>query len=355
MHACSAGDSRPQPRARRYHARRRPPARSPRSSRRLSKHAPRLSRVPLEEGTAFLRTALASSHGNADVRIHGFGERLVPVDVDAFLAGGSLARPEDADTQLAPAFRQLASRLGRESPTAVIVVSDGRVRDPETVDEMAALWNRLHVPVHVVPLGRPNREGDVAIIAAIAPAKVRNQSQVDVNMFLRSFGFAGERVELQLQSLDENGAVRRTVRTIPVSLQDGVQTLTLTFGTEPDLKRLRLHIPPFPLATLLRRTTISHWRSRRTVPDSGSVCRRLCRGRPPVWRRSRRRRGRRLPFPQRLARRPRYPMRGVRCRVFAISRGYGWGRRSTRMLSRKRQPSYWLTTRLCWQMFHVRH
>ncbi len=199
-----------------------------------------------EEGTTLLRTALAATKEHADVRIHRFGQRLVPLDVQAFVAGGSLARPDDADTQLATAFRQLASRLGRDPPAAVVVVSDGRVRDPETVDEMAAPWKRLHVPVHVVPLGQADPGGDVAIIAAIAPAKARMQSQVDVNVFLRSFGFAGERVDLQLQSLDENGAVRRIIRTMPVSLQDGVQTLTVTFRTEPDQKRLRLHIPLSP-------------------------------------------------------------------------------------------------------------
>ena len=196
------------------------------------------------QGTAFLRAALSQPHGSADIRIHRFGQRLVPVDVDAFVAGTDLAPPDDADTQLAAAFRQLAGRLGREAPAAVIVVSDGRARDPDTVDEMAAFWHRLQVPVHVVPLGHDASGGDVAIIAAIAPAKVRKQSQVDVNVFLRSFGFAGQRTEVQLQALDESGMFRRTIRTLPVTLQDGVQTLSLTFRSEPDLKKLRLHIPP---------------------------------------------------------------------------------------------------------------
>src|SRR6202035_540482 len=134
-----------------------------------------------------------------------------------------------ADTQLAAAFRQLAGRLGRETPAGVIVVSDGRVRDPEKLDEMASLWRRLHVPVHVVPLGRAVEGGDVAIVAAVAPAKARKQAQVEVGVFLRSYGCGRQRAELQLQALDENGKFRRTLTTLPISLQDGVQPVTVAF------------------------------------------------------------------------------------------------------------------------------
>ena len=199
-----------------------------------------------EEATSLLRAALERQEGHADVRVHRFGERLVPMDLESFKTIGDLAGPDDADTQLATAFRQLSGRLGREAPACVVVVSDGRVRDPEKLDEMASAWRRLRVPVHVVPVGRPAEGGDVAIIAAVAPAKARKQSQVTVDVFLRSFGFAGRRVELQLQALADNGSFRRTLTTLPVTLQDGVQPLTVAFHAEPDLKRLRLHLPPLP-------------------------------------------------------------------------------------------------------------
>jgi uncharacterized membrane protein len=244
-----------------------------------------------QEGVALLRTALVQQRGHADVRIHRFGQRLAPVDLDAFLAGGELPAPEDADTQLAAAFRQLAGRLGRAAPAGVVVISDGRVRDPDKVDDMASLWRRLHVPVHVVPLGRVAEGGDVSIVAAVAPAKARKQAQVEVDVFLRSFGFAGQRAELQLQALDDTGKPRRTLTTLPVTLQDGVQPLTIAFRTEPDLKRLRLHVPPsprdlasanndFPLEIEIDRTKIrvlvlegSSWpgpsRPRRVVEEPG--------------------------------------------------------------------------------------
>jgi uncharacterized membrane protein len=199
-----------------------------------------------QEGTALLRDALDRQHGHTNVRIHRFGQRLVSIDLEAFQAGKELALPDDADTQLDGAFRQLAGRLGRDAPAALVVVSDGRVRDPEKVEEMASLWRRLHVPVHVVPLGRPAEGGDVAIVAAVAPARARKQAQVEIEVFLRSFGFAGQRVELQLQALDESGKVRRNLTTLPVTLQDGVQPLTVAFRAEPETKRLRLHVPVLP-------------------------------------------------------------------------------------------------------------
>jgi uncharacterized membrane protein len=199
-----------------------------------------------QEGTKLLRDALQRQLGHADVRVHRFGQRVVPVDLEAFLAGKELSPPDDGDTQLASAFRQLAGRLGREAPAGVVVVSDGRVRDPEKVDEMASPWRRMHVPVHVVPLGRADERGDAAIVAAVAPAKARKQAHVEVDVVLRSFGFAGQRAELQLQALDDAGKVRRTLTTLPVTLKDGVQPVTVAFRTEPDLKRLRLHLPPLP-------------------------------------------------------------------------------------------------------------
>jgi uncharacterized membrane protein len=198
-----------------------------------------------QEGTTLLREALDRQQGHANVHVHRFGQRLVTVSAEA-LRSGQLPAPDDADTQLAAAFRQLAGRLGREAPAAVVVVSDGRVRDPDKVAELADLWRRLRVPVHVVPLGRAAEGGDVAIVAAVAPAKARKQAQVEVDVFLRSFGFAGQRVELQLQALDEAGKVRRNVTTLPVTLRDGVQSLTVAFRADPETKRLRLNVPPPP-------------------------------------------------------------------------------------------------------------
>jgi uncharacterized membrane protein len=219
-----------------------------------------------QEATTLLRAALQQQDGHADVRVHRFGERLAPVDLAA-LRSGELPPPNDADSQLGAAFRQLGGRLGREAPAALVVVSDGRVRDTDKLEEMIAPWRKARVPVHVVPVGKPAEGGDVALVAAVAPARARKQAQVTVDVFVRSFGFAGRRSELRLESLGENGTVRRTLTTLPITLRDGVQPLSVAFRMEPELKRLRLRIDPppgdlspsnndFPLEIELDRTKI---------------------------------------------------------------------------------------------------
>jgi len=197
------------------------------------------------EGISVLRTALDRQNGHADVRVHRFGERLVSVDLAAFRSG-PFTGPDDSDTHLASALRQLSGRLGRDAPATVVVISDGRVRDPNKLEEMAAAWRKLHVPVHVVPVGKPAEGGDVAIIAGVAPAKARKQAQITVDVFLRSFGFTGRRVELQLQAMGDNGVVRKTIKSLPVTLQDGVQPVAIAFRTEPEFKKYRLHVNPLP-------------------------------------------------------------------------------------------------------------
>ena len=124
-----------------------------------------------QEATTLLRDAIQQQAGHADVRVYRFGERLTPVELAAFGPGGELAPPNDADTHLSSAFRQLQGRFGREAPAAVVVMSDGRVRDAEKFSEMASVWQRLHTPVHVVPVGKAAEGGDVAIVAAVAPAR----------------------------------------------------------------------------------------------------------------------------------------------------------------------------------------
>jgi uncharacterized membrane protein len=219
-----------------------------------------------QEATALLRAALEKQGGHADVRAYRFGDRLVAVD-PAGVRSGELAPPTDAGARLGPALRQLGGRLGRDAPAAVVVASSGRVRDADQVGEMAAPWKRAGVPVHVVPVGRAAEGGDVAVVAAVAPAKARKQARVAVDVFLRSFGFAGQRAELHLQALADNGTVRRTLTKLPVTLRDGVQPLTVAFRMEPDIKKLRLHLPAppgdltpsnndFPLEIELDRTKI---------------------------------------------------------------------------------------------------
>ena len=151
--------------------------------------------------------------------------------------------PIETDTRLAPALRQLTSRFGRTPPASIVLFSDGRARDEAAIDDPARFFRKLGVPIHTVPVGDTARGGDIAIVAVVVPETVRRQSQVEVQVFLRSFGYEGRRVEVQLRALDETGTAARSLSSPqPVTLQGGVQSLSLSFYADLETRRLAVSV-----------------------------------------------------------------------------------------------------------------
>lgn len=191
----------------------------------------------------------------ADVKLFKFGNRVRSVEERGQGSqvsgqneeGGdaltSLA-PTDTDTRCEMALRQMTSRFGRSPPASLVVFSDGRARDEEGVVEMARHFANLNVPIHVVPVGDTAKGGDVAIVAAVVPESVRRHSRVEVQVFLRSFGFDGRRTELQLSAIDDDGNPLRVIERRPITLNSGFQPFSLSFRAERDTRRLLIHIPP---------------------------------------------------------------------------------------------------------------
>ena len=116
--------------------------------------------------------------------------------------------PVDGDTRLHAALRQISSRFGRVPPQGIVVFSDGRVHDETGLDQLAAEFARLKVPIHVVPVGDMAKGGDVAIAAVVAPPSARKLTEVEVQVFVRSFGFDGKRTEVQLLEIESRAARR---------------------------------------------------------------------------------------------------------------------------------------------------
>ena len=107
-------------------------------------------------------------------------------------------QPLDGDTRLQSALRQISSRFSRVPPQGIVVFSDGRVHDETGLEQIAAGFAKLKVPIHVVPVGDTAKGGDVAIAAVVAPPRVRKFTEVEVQVFVRSFGYDGKRSEVQL-------------------------------------------------------------------------------------------------------------------------------------------------------------
>ncbi|MEE8452980.1 MAG: glutamine amidotransferase [Thermoguttaceae bacterium] len=178
--------------------------------------------------------------------VYRFGRRLAAVEsteADELL---STVTPADRDTQLLAALRQLTGRFAQTPPHAVVLFSDGRVRDPAGVEEMAQRYARMKVPIHVLPLGDAASSGDVAVLNMVAPATVRKYSQIDVWGWLRSYGYDGTRTEVHLSAVDYQGNVVQRLAQQPITLGSGIQPFHLTFRTDLQATRLQVSVPPQP-------------------------------------------------------------------------------------------------------------
>jgi len=152
--------------------------------------------------------------------------------------------PTDGDTRLLSALRQVSSRFGRVPPQALVLFSDGRAHDDAGLEQLAAEFAKLKVPIHVAPVGDTSKGGDVAVSAVVAPPKARKYTEVEVQVFLRSFGYDGKRTEVQLLEIVDNDRVGRTLASLPITLQSGFQSVSLSFRTDLSTRKLRVNVPP---------------------------------------------------------------------------------------------------------------
>ncbi len=156
--------------------------------------------------------------------------------------------PTDSDTQLLTALRQVSSRFGRRPPAGVVLFSDGRARDESGVEALAAQFAKLNVPVHVVPVGDTAKGGDVAIVACVVPPRARRFAEVEVQVFLRSYGYDGRRCEVSLTAPGnvEGEADRNLSPPMPATLHDGFQSVGLSFRTDAKTRKLLVNVSSLP-------------------------------------------------------------------------------------------------------------
>jgi uncharacterized membrane protein len=229
-----------------------------------------------DEALETMRSAARSQlEGPARLRLFRFGQRLLASDgldalVEESVAGGGGAlfpglsssalaattpasaapkgsdaplAPTDTDTQLLTALRQISSRFGHKPPKGIVVFSDGRARDDVSVEETVSQFARLKVPVHVFPTGSLGQRGDISIVAAVVPPRVRKFSEVEVQVFLRSFGFDGHRTEVELTIPDRPGKPGTKLASTPVTLRSGFQAVTATFRSSTESHPVRVGVP----------------------------------------------------------------------------------------------------------------
>ena len=151
--------------------------------------------------------------------------------------------PVDSDSRLLEALRQISSRFGRQPPAGLVVFSDGQVRDADAVRELAKSFAGLDVPIHVAPVGNMSGDGDIAIVGVVAPRRVRKFTDVDVQVFVRSYGYDGITTEVRLLAVDSDGTAR-PLNSVPITLRSGFQPVSLTFRSELGTRDLKIAIEP---------------------------------------------------------------------------------------------------------------
>ncbi|MCG8652368.1 MAG: VWA domain-containing protein, partial [Pirellulales bacterium] len=185
----------------------------------------------------------AGEEASQNTQLFRFGHRIAPLDLEdqdtALTATAS-------DTRLADALRQSAARFGASKPAGLVVLSDGRVRSAEAVEQMARRLGQAGVPIHVVPIGTEGSGGDVAVISASVPGRVRKFSDCEVQVFLRSYGLSGKRTQVRVVNPDSLAADQSvaTLASVPITLIGQAQAVSLPVHMDDRTKNLEVIVDP---------------------------------------------------------------------------------------------------------------
>lgn len=211
--------------------------------------------------------AVAGDDHDGDVQAFRFGHRLEPLASPANEAPGApeaasrtvspistKAKPEEqvdpptaSDSRLADALRQLLPQVSARESAGVVLLSDGRVRASDSVERLAEYFGEAKVPLHVVPLGEVSGNGDVAIVSLVVPPRVRKYTEHQLQVFLRSFGFPGQRTVVRVISRNKIGDTdSATLASVPITLSGGAQSASLTFRVNQQPEDLLVVVDPVP-------------------------------------------------------------------------------------------------------------
>lgn len=183
-----------------------------------------------------------------------FGHQLRPLGNETTLSQISdtqtmnfdgVAPPDATDSRLADALRQLSPQIDPKNNAGLVVFSDGRVRATESVERLAEHFGKSGIPIHVVPVGELQGTGDVAIVSMVVEPRLRKYTENQLTLFLRSFGFTGERTVVKVinRSKIADGA-EEVLAELPITLGAGAQSVTLSFRVEDRPQDLSVVVEP---------------------------------------------------------------------------------------------------------------
>ncbi|MBI1246245.1 hypothetical protein GC197_00185 [bacterium] len=219
-----------------------------------------------QESLEFLDAAQAAagSQNQGNIQAFRFGHRLHPLldnriatadnsmpllartelpDSDS--SGNRIAPANASDSRLADAMRQLLPQINARRSAGIVLCSDGRVRSSEAAERLAEICGEANVPIHVVPVGHSSGTGDVAIVSLVVPTRVGKFTENELQIFLRSYGFTGQRTMVRVLSRDKpDGTPSATLAAVPITLSGGAQAATATFHMSDRTEDLEVVIDP---------------------------------------------------------------------------------------------------------------
>ncbi len=208
--------------------------------------------------TAEAQRAAGASH-SGDVQSFRFGHRLEPLvqpatgSSDAASASSrtepatamEISPPDASDSRLGDAMRQLLPQINSRQTAGVVLLSDGRVRASESVERLAEFFGKSKVPLHVVPVGHEEGSGDIAVVSLVVPSRVRKYTENELQVFLRSFGFTGQRTTVRVVSRNKiSDTESATLASVPITLSGGAQSASLTFRVNEHPEDLVVIVDP---------------------------------------------------------------------------------------------------------------
>lgn len=119
------------------------------------------------------------------------------------------------------------------------------MRASESVERLAEFFGELEVPLHVVPVGHASGTGDVAVVSLVVPSRVRKYTENELQVFLRSYGYTGQRTTVRVMSRSKiANAESATLASVPITLSGGAQSASLTFRVNEQPEDLVVIVDP---------------------------------------------------------------------------------------------------------------
>lgn len=174
---------------------------------------------------------------SAKLQLYQFGSQLSSVPSVADLTAS------DGKSDLGEALSTLDG-IFQEPPKAVVVVSDGQVSGRAQLEKLASNFKARGIPVHVLPVGDTAIRGDIAIERLSVPKNVKARDLAPVRVAIRSQGFDGQRVELQVRPSTSPDS--QPIATLPVTLRGGTQTHDVVVPADPNAGELTVSVPVAP-------------------------------------------------------------------------------------------------------------